>query len=241
MTDKFITFLKHEDIQSLKISDRLVAGIWWHNKNGLPDVDFSTLVAQYEEAGYPHINRKRENDKLRKDKRTTSSDKGRSFKIQIRAVKSLDELLVTLLDQKPLPNSSTLFDPDDFKNTRGYILNVIQQINLSYDFELYDCCAVMIRRLLETLIIEMYEKLERADELKNNDGHFLMFSGLLSYVKNDKKINIGRQTIQGLDGFKKIADSSAHNRRFIATRKIVDDKIDGVKLAIVELRKFAFE
>ena len=37
-----------------------------------------------------------------------------------------------------------------------------------------------------------------------------------------------------------LADSSAHNRRFIATKKIIDDKIDGVKLAVVELKNLAF-
>ena len=34
---------------------------------------------------------------------------------------------------------------------------VLSQINGSYDCALFDCTAVMCRRLLETLIIEAYE------------------------------------------------------------------------------------
>ena len=46
---------------------------------------------------------------------------------------------------------------DLFDGTRGYIEKVVLQINASFDASLYDCCAVMCRRLLETLIIECYE------------------------------------------------------------------------------------
>ena len=69
----------------------------------------------------------------------------------------------------------------------------------------------------------------------------MIFSGLLSYLKKDKKVNMGRQTVEGLEGFKKTADSSAHNRRLNASKKDINDKIDGVKLAVVELRQMAFD
>jgi hypothetical protein len=49
---------------------------------------------------------------------------------------------------------------------------VVEQINKSYDIELWDCCAVMCRRLLETLIIEVYEKLGRANEIKGTMDTF---------------------------------------------------------------------
>ncbi len=240
MTDNIQAFLKLEIIQSLSNTDRLVAAVWWHQHNDDHVAVFSEIVDQYEKAGYPPINRNREREKLKKDRRTTSSDKGKTFKIQIRAAKELDDIYSELLTNRPLPKSSTIFDIHDFQNTRGYIINVIQQINVSYDIGLHDCCAVMIRRLLETLIIEIYENLDRAGEIKNSDGHFMMFSGLLSFIENDEKVNIGRQTTKGLKGFKRIADSSAHNRRYNATKKAIDDEIDGVKIAVVELKQFAF-
>ena len=66
---------------------------------------------------------------------------------------------------------------DLFASTRGSIERVVEQINRSYDVELWDCTAVMCRRLLETLIIETYEKAGRAADIKDKDGQFAMFSG----------------------------------------------------------------
>src|SRR5450432_494030 len=44
------------------------------------------------------------------------------------------------------------------RNTRGYIERVANQINGTYENGWYDGCAVMIRRLIETLIIEAFER-----------------------------------------------------------------------------------
>jgi hypothetical protein len=235
-------FLSLQEIHSSKLIDRFVALLWWHHHhNKGVSIEFDQLCNESHNAGYPAIDKSRERRKLIKDSRTSTQDRGKAFKLQLRAVKDLDGQYLHLIENKPLPKSNTLFALYDFNDTRGYIEKVVQQINVSYDSQLYDCCAVMIRRLLETLIIEIYEGAGRADEIKNSDGHFMMFSGLLSYLEADKKINLGRNTIFGLVDFKKIADSSAHNRRFNASKKNIDDKIDGVKLAVVELRQVAFD
>ena len=42
-------------------------------------------------------------------------------------------------------------------NTRCYIERVVAQINGTYENGWYDVCAVMIRMLLETLIVEVFE------------------------------------------------------------------------------------
>lgn len=143
------------------------------------------------------------------------------------------------ITDKPIPESNTLFDTQEFSN-KDYIKKVVIQINASYDRGLYDCCAVMIRRLLETLIIESYENLGRAKELKDSNGHFVNLSGLISFLDNDSDINVARNTMKGLKGFKKIADSSAHNRRHNASQKDIDDKIGDIQLAVKELLVLAF-
>src|SRR5206468_1835173 len=101
-------------------------------------------------------------------------------------------------------------------DTRQYLERVVLQLNASYDTGLFDCCAVMCRRLLETLIIEVYEAAGRADELKGADSHFIMFAGLLAKLEKDKAFNLGRNSLQGLRDFKALGDLSAHNRRFNA-------------------------
>ena len=86
-----------------------------------------------------------------------------------------------------------------FSNTRGYIEKVVSQINGSYDSGFYDCCAVMCRRLGETLIIEAYENQGRALEIKGADDNFLMLNGLLNALNKDATIHLGRNAKRGLD------------------------------------------
>jgi|SRR5581483_8337787 len=43
------------------------------------------------------------------------------------------------------------------RGTRGYIEKISNQINGAYENGWYDACAVMLRRLIETLIIETFE------------------------------------------------------------------------------------
>src|SRR3989339_1459690 len=48
--------------------------------------------------------------------------------------------------------------PQELTNeTRSYLHEIVRQINGCYDATFYDACSVMIRRLVETLIIEVYE------------------------------------------------------------------------------------
>jgi len=241
MTQTTTDFLMLEEIHNLQILDRFVVLLWWHYHEGNEAViDFNQLCEESNKAGYPAVEKSRERKKIAADRRTTSQKSGTAFRLQPRAIKELDEKYLHLLEERPIPKSNTIFALADFKGTRSYIEKVIVQINVSYDMQLFDCCAVMIRRFLETLIIEIYEREGRANELKGGDGNYMMFSGLLSHMNTDPKINLGRQTKTGLDDFKRIADSSAHNRHFNATKKTIDDKIDGVKIAVVELRSRAF-
>ena len=241
MNKQLENFLNTEELLSFGVLERLIAIIWWLQTHDCVPVEFSKIELANDEAGYAKINRTRERERLRKDPRTTSSDKGASFRIKPSVLRELNDTYTSISGRRELPKSNSLIEISSFEDTRGYIVKVVKQINLSYDYSLYNCCAVMIRRLLETLVIETYEKLGRADELKGRDGHFLMFSGLINILENDASLNIGRQSMAGLKSFKLTADSSAHNRRFNASRKDIDDKIDGIRLAVSELRQLAFD
>ena len=55
-----------------------------------------------------------------------------------------------------IPKNQAIIPHSMVKNTRGYIERVVYQINGSYEKGWFDACAVMMRRLLETLIIEVF-------------------------------------------------------------------------------------
>ena len=232
-------FLRSIAEQKLSVNERAVALLWWYGLDN-PSTARSArdLAVDLESAGFGQQNPTRLRASLERDKRTAKTRDG-DFYVRSTARPALDNEYLALLSSRPVQRSNSILPLEMVVGTRQYIERVVLQLNASYDAALYDCCAVMCRRLLETLIIETYEAHGRADELKGSDGNFLMFSGLLAKVESDRTFNVGRNSLQGLKDFKKLGDLSAHNRRFNARRDDVDRVRDGLRIAVEELLTLA--
>lgn len=106
-----------------------------------------------------------------------------------------------------------------WKNTRGYIESVVKQLNGCFAHAYYDGALVMLRRLLETLIIEAYEYLGRKAEIEIGGGNYHMLAGLVERATGKNAhagLSIGRNTKNALEAVKALGDRSAHDRRFNA-------------------------
>lgn len=121
------------------------------------------------------------------------------------------------------------------RGTRTYIEKLAHQINGSYENGWYDACAVMIRRLVETLIIEAYEAHNIADSIKNDHGDFFYLGDLISAAIIEKNWTLGRNTKKSLKELKDIGDKSAHSRRFLAHRQDVDKVSADLRVVVQEL------
>ena len=121
-------------------------------------------------------------------------------------------------------------------NTRGYIEKVVDQINGCYEKGWFDGCAVMMRRLLETLIIECFEKHSIASKIKHaRSGDFLRLSELVVQTLKETTWNLGRNTKKALPNLKLIGDQSAHSRRYNAHREDIDKLLPDFRTACQEL------
>ena len=61
------------------------------------------------------------------------------------------------------------------EEARGYLIKVGEQAIISYDLGLFDASSVMIRKLLEILIIELFEKNKIESHIKNADVDYFYF------------------------------------------------------------------
>jgi len=122
------------------------------------------------------------------------------------------------------------------QRTRGYIERVVYQINGAYENGWFDACAVMMRRLLETLIIECFEAHKIASKIKDpRTGDFYYLSDLVAKAVNESTWNLGRNTKRGLPRLKAIGDQSAHSRRYNAHREDIDKLLADFRTACQEL------
>lgn len=228
-------FLKRIEDRELKILDRALALLWWVGREDpTKGMSAAGICSELERAGHPAQNVSRMASKLRAHPGTSKAGNN-EWRLHPRTRRALDSEYAFALEPKPLSRSDSVVPMELFAVTRDYIERVADQINKSYDAELWDCTAVMCRRLVETLIIETYEKAGRASEIKGADGNFMMLNGLITFLDRDSSIHLGRNAAKGLKDLKQLGDLSAHNRRFNARRNDIDRIRDGLRVAVEEL------
>ncbi|MEW6249163.1 MAG: hypothetical protein AB1716_00825 [Planctomycetota bacterium] len=135
----------------------------------------------------------------------------------------------------PTPARELFLPQDVWNHTRGYLEQVCSQLNACVAHEIWDGAAVLMRRLVETLIIEAYEHLRRENEIKGSDGNFLMLRDLVARAVGSGGLSLGREARGGLPAIKDVGDRSAHNRRYNARRADIFDIRAALRVAVDEL------
>jgi len=224
-------------IIALKLTNtqRAIAVMWYITKSDtVAYIPFKHICKKIESAGFAKQNVTTLKRSLIKDRRVLKN-RNDEFKINPKYQAELDLIFSQYLNIKTIPKLDSFMMEDLFKKSRSYILKVVKQINASYFNGLYDCCAVMCRRLMETLIIESYEHHNISTELKDSEGHYLFFSGLLFKIQSNNKLSISRNTITALKNFKKLGDLSSHNRRYNARKPDLEKVQQDIRVASEEL------
>lgn len=233
---EFLSRIKERDLKAL---DQSVALLWWAGREDHSrGLSTRSICEEIEFFGFPKQNMSRLEQALNKDRRASKNGKS-GWRLHPRARRELDQEYSFALAPKPPAATDSVLPRALFHGTRGYIERVVDQINKSYDAQLYDCSSVMARRLMETLIIEVYEHAGRASSIKGGDGHFMMLNGLISFLESDGTIDLGRNAAKGFKDFKQLGDQSAHNRRFNANANDIDRVRDGLRIAAEELLHLA--
>jgi hypothetical protein len=120
--------------------------------------------------------------------------------------------------------------------TTGYIERVANQVNGCYEKGWYDGCAVMMRRLVETLIIECFEEHNIQHKIQNpTSGDYFYLGALVDAMLKETAWVLGRNAKKGLPRLKGIGDKSAHSRRFNAYRTDIDNLSDDFRTVCQEL------
>ena len=121
------------------------------------------------------------------------------------------------------------------RDSRVYIERIVYQVNGCYDSGWYDACAVMIRRLIETLLIETFENAGISEKIKSTSGDFLPLTDIISVAVGEESLNLGRGVRRALPRLKNLGDKSAHSRRFNAHQRDLDQLATDVRDTVQEL------
>lgn len=130
---------------------------------------------------------------------------------------------------------NSLFPLSIFDNTRKYLVDFSNEASACYDYGLYTSCLFMLRKITETLIIELYESKNIQAKIKNANGDYFQLSELIKSVSHDTTWKLTKIVKENLPKIKLLADSSVHSKRFSAKKPDIDEIKTNVRIAFEEL------
>lgn len=218
------------------VVERAVAVLYFASEDGgHGEMTPGEIASALTKAGFPRTNTSSLRAQLRSDGRVIAGRGRDRFRLKVGARRALEADLREHIGCPAFTATHSLLPEELTVNTRGYIDCVARQANMCYDTGCYDACLVMLRRLVETLIIETYENAGRDDEIKGADGHFETLSGLISKLVSDSAWNLGRDATRASRAAKTWGDRSAHSRRFNAKKHDVEKVQEDVRVLVEEL------
>lgn len=214
-----------------------VIGLLWLNARGRSDSESSIddLLDVLESRGMAQQNRSRIKATLAASKAVVRGTKRDSLRLAVRSLQSLRDKYSPLLERRDPPEISDEYLPKSiFPGSRKYLTVLSDQINGCYECGYYDAAAVLLRRIVESLIIEIYVVAKRSEEIKTGDS-FHMLDRLITHFNSDHGFVKSKELVKALTRIKSVGDNAAHSRTYITHRQDVDDLKFESRRAISEL------
>lgn len=227
--------------ESLTQVETAIAILWFHDHEA-PDAEILTrsLALQVSELGLSKaVNMSRLSDAIRKHKATTAGKSKNSVRLTRAARHSLDSKYGQLLAFKRLRADDSLLPAALFEGARPYHKAIARQANVAYTYNLYDACAVLCRRLAESLLIDVFVAVGAEAAIKTPAGDYLMLGPIISQAKSGKYFKLGRGNADGLDKVKEVGDRAAHSRSYLTLKSDVDSMQTQLRAALSDLVQLA--
>ena len=127
--------------------------------------------------------------------------------------------------------------PDAIANeTPLYLQKLIRQINASYENNLFDCCAVMMRRLLEILLVLSFQNMEIENEIMDKSGtHHVTLDKIIQIAEQNPRLALSSNTRKDMRLFKDLGNFSAHKIWYNCTQHDIKPHVLKYRVIIEEL------
>jgi hypothetical protein len=214
-----------------------IVGLVWYSTRERPgmEIDLATIVTELELAGLPHQNRARLRNSLSSNRLIVRGRAPNSVRLPQPSLEALDEKYRQFVTHRKAPLIASEYLPQSILPARRpYLGALVQQINGTYEFGYYDAAAVLLRRVVESLILDIYISNRREAEIALGDG-FLMLDKLISHFASDKSFSKSRDLVKALQRIKSMGDTAAHSRYYLTLKHDLDDVRFEARKVVTEL------
>lgn len=211
------------------------AFVWYHYVTHKAEASLVEVNEYFVQNALPKYNPTYLKDALRVSKNVMKGDKPNTYK----PVRKYQDDMSGIFPFVELKSEEIITDdiilPDSLiVATRGYIENLGKQINASYNYNIFDGCAVLMRRLLEILLIHSYDEGGRLNEISDGEG-LKNLSYIINYTISNKPFRLSKEANETLDDFRQLGNFSAHKIQYNAKRKDIDNIRLKYRMTIEEL------
>lgn len=204
--------------------------------NNLDQFGISDVSEWFDNLNYPIPNSSRLRTNFKKSKKFIRGSVSDSYRLHAREIQLLDsEYPELVIKSEDIIAPDIVLPQSLFENSRGFIESISKQINSSYDNNVFDGCAVLMRRLLEILLILSYENNGIENTIKDTQGNYILLNKIMKDATSNQTLSLSRNTKGCLDDFRHLGNFSAHKIYYNAKRSDLEKILLDFRAAIEEL------
>ena len=193
-------------------------------KNDKDKFPLSDIMDLFENQNYSMPNRSRLKNNIR-NARSILIDKDGFVRLHATKLKEFKQLYPLFFeDNESIEVFENILPKSLFLGTRGYIERLSLQINSCYEYNLFDGCAVLMRRLLEILLVMSYQAKSIEAEIKDSSGNYLMLERIVAKAIGNTTLDLSRNLKANLNDYRDLGNFAAHKIHF-NTNKFDIDKV----------------
>ena len=227
-------FLREISRLDLSQPEEAIALLWFYRQTQTFDErSASELAADFRDEGYTAPNATRLADSLRHSRKTANGRRRGTFQINSRYLDELETDYGSFLDIR-VETAHPHVLPADFGRGTRHLEKLVNEVNGSYENTYYDGCAVLLRRILESLIISIFITKRQTDLIRIN-GSFVQLEALIERVLAFDQIQLARDARRIMQQIKEVGDVAAHNRTYLTSQQDIDDIKIGARRILDEL------
>jgi len=223
----------------LKRVEQAIALLWFYRQTQTFDERTASELAEdlgEEGLGKPNVTNL--HSELAKSRMTVRGKRSKTFQVHTKYLTDLNSKYSEYLNIKKVDVSDTVLPSDIVKGTEIYLEEMVREINGTYQYGFYNSSAVILRRIMESLIIQIFIKNNLTNEIRSNNS-FLMLDGLINKIISNQQIILSRNSPKTMKLIKELGDTAAHDRTYLTSPNDIDDNKLAIRRLIQELLHLA--
>jgi hypothetical protein len=117
----------------------------------------------------------------------------------------------------------------------GVYQKILDEANASFANGCFNACSAMLRRLIESLIIEAFEAHSIEARIKGHDGEYQELKALIGKACGEPTIRLSRNSRSALPNLKMLGDLSLHSRGHLVRAGDLERIRNDTRVAVEEL------